>query len=567
MPSKLSLRSFLLSVVVALSGPLVAPTEARACGGLFCSSPNQPVNQAAERIIFSANGDGTVTAVIQIQYQGSAQKFSWLLPISSVPTSEQIGVASNLAFQRLQTATNPQYTLNVTVEGTCKQNNNLLGGAPRAEGGPGNSIGVDSDNSGKGVTLEASGTVGAFDWSVISIDESVADPSDLAVKWLTENDYSVGDGAPGLIRPYLQDGLHLLALRLTKGSDVGSIRPLVLTYDANSPMIPIKLTAVAANDDMGVMTWLLSNARGVPQNYMALELNEARINWFNASSNYDDVVSAAADEAGGQGFVTEFAGSSSTLANVVWSSSDEADWQRIRGATYTSFAQLFDVALSQWQQWDGFWDAARESVVLPAGVEFSSFQSCPNCYSGQVTLSPSEFFAKLETHVIKPMRDVQALLDRNSYVTRLYSTLSAAEMTVDPLFTFNPSLADVSNLHSANRVIECNPAIDQFEAPWRIELPQGDVIRGNGSQVGTWPAFADQPANSRIMRVSSTGSGTVVEDNSQQIGLSLDSYNAAFPAQRTRSSGGCSTTHAASASGWSFAATLAALLAFKRRRR
>ncbi|MEO1266458.1 MAG: hypothetical protein AAFX99_00075, partial [Myxococcota bacterium] len=33
----------------------IAPTEAMACGGFFCSQ-NAPVNQAAERIIFSDNG-------------------------------------------------------------------------------------------------------------------------------------------------------------------------------------------------------------------------------------------------------------------------------------------------------------------------------------------------------------------------------------------------------------------------------------------------------------------------------------------------------------------------------
>src|SRR5690242_9014231 len=91
---------------------LSVPNSARACGGFFCSSPSLPINQAAERIVFAENGDGTVTAVIQILYQGPAQNFSWLLPISTVPTQGQtIAVASNLAFQRLQQATNPQYTL------------------------------------------------------------------------------------------------------------------------------------------------------------------------------------------------------------------------------------------------------------------------------------------------------------------------------------------------------------------------------------------------------------------------------------------------------------------------
>jgi MYXO-CTERM domain-containing protein len=573
MSSKPFVRSLLLGAA-SLVALLAAPSSAQACGGLFCSSPNQPVNQAAEKIIFSANGDGTVTAVIQIQYQGTASKFSWLLPISSVPTAAQIGVASNLGFQRLQTATNPQYTLTTRIEGTCRQVNNGLGFPSSAGTGGATSVGVDSGGPGRGVTVEASGTVGAFDWTVISIDASVAEPSDVAVKWLEDNGYSVGEGAPGLIKPYLMDGLHLLALRLSKGSDVGSIRPLMLTYDAKNPMIPIKLTAVAANDDMGVMTWILSDTRAVPQNYLALELNEARINWFNASSNYNAVVTAAADEAGGQGFVTEFAGKTSSLPGVVWGSSDEAQWQNFRTTTFSGFGQMFDSAFGQWSQWDGFWDAARESITLPGTVTFADFQACPNCYSSQIQLTPSVFFAALDKNVMKPMRDVQALLGRSGYVTRLYSTLSAAEMTVDPLFTFNPGLGDLSNQHNATRVIECDPSLDQFQAPWRIELPQGGVVRGGGSQVGTWPAFDDQPSNARIVRVSASGTGAVVEDNAQEIKTSLTSYNAAYPARGSSSDGavpqpstGCSASGAPAGSGWGFAAALGALIALKRRRR
>jgi len=58
----------------------------------------------------------------------------------------------------------------------------------------------------------------------------------------------VPEGAPGLLGPYLADGLHLLALRLQKGATTGLDPPIVLTYDATKPMITIKLTAVAASD-------------------------------------------------------------------------------------------------------------------------------------------------------------------------------------------------------------------------------------------------------------------------------------------------------------------------------
>jgi hypothetical protein len=79
----------------------------------------------------------------------------------------------------------------------------------------------------------------------------------------------------------------------------------MLTYNTDHPMIPIRPTAVAANDDMGILVWVLGSGRAVPTNYKTLELNEAVLDWFNPSMVYNDVVVAAADEAGGQGFVTE----------------------------------------------------------------------------------------------------------------------------------------------------------------------------------------------------------------------------------------------------------------------
>jgi MYXO-CTERM domain-containing protein len=390
------------------------------------------------------------------------------------------------------------------------------------------------------VNVEASGIVGSFEWTVISVDATLPDRADVAVAWLEENGYDVAPGSRGLLRPYLEDGLHLLALKLIKGSDAGSIRPLVLTYAADKPMIPIKLTAVAANEDMGVMTWLLSESRGVPQNYLSLELNEAKINWFNPASNYNDVVSSAADEASGQGFVTEYADQTSTLGDVVWSSFDEQQWQQFRSNVYPQFAALFETAYWQWGGWDGFWDAVRMTVTLPEGVAFADFQLCPSCYSSQVQFSPSVFVEALGKNVIEPVRLVQKLLDSRPYVTRLYTTMSAEDMTVDPLFTFNPDLPTVSNVHSGNRIIECNSRITVDEAPWRIELPQGGIIRGAGpvNFSTTWPdATQSQPSNARILRLSDNGAGAVLEDNTAAISSSLEEYNAALPKPGSPGSG------------------------------
>ena len=98
-----------MALALALTLSLSAVVPAHACGGIFCQ--NTPVDQNAERIIFSQNRDGTITALIQIQYTGSAPDFSWILPLPAPIGEEDLAVpetATN-AFLELELATNPVF--------------------------------------------------------------------------------------------------------------------------------------------------------------------------------------------------------------------------------------------------------------------------------------------------------------------------------------------------------------------------------------------------------------------------------------------------------------------------
>lgn len=534
-----------LGVTTLVSAATLVPSQAQACGGFFCSLA-QPVNQAAERIVFAQNDDGTVTAVIQIMYEGPSENFSWLLPISTVLAEGDLAVSSDIAFQRLQSFTNPTYSLNVSVEGTCKLDDRSFdGGFLGATGGSGSTGGVAAP--GEGVEVEASGVVGKFEWTIISFDPALDDPAAAAVVWLEANGYDVTEQGAELIGPYLNDGMYLLALKLVKGATTGSIRPIALTYAAEEPLIPIKLTAVAANDDMGVMTWVLGEERAVPSNYLSLELNEAQINWFNPAPTYNDVVIQAAQEAGGQGFVTEFAGAASQLSQAIWSTNDEATWNALEAGGFVSLDAIFNYATNVYSGWDGYWDAVRDSVTLPEGITVEDLQLCFDCYS--VEFIPTEFIASLETNVIEPVRMLQDLVDTKPYATRLYTTMSAVDMTLDPAFTFNADLPDLSNTHVADRIIECNPNIYESDAPWRIELPQGGVIRGTAADANgqAWPsAVTDQPFNFTIRQLSASGEGQVVRDNSETVNDMLAEYNASLnlpeveDTKTAKGGGGCS---------------------------
>src|SRR3954453_22793987 len=98
------MRHALIWGVLLAVGVLAAP-RAEGCGGFFCSQI--PIDQSGERIVFGVH-DGAVEAHIQIQYQGAAKKFSWVVPMPALPT---LGVGSQAIFSYLDNRTQPSFQL------------------------------------------------------------------------------------------------------------------------------------------------------------------------------------------------------------------------------------------------------------------------------------------------------------------------------------------------------------------------------------------------------------------------------------------------------------------------
>ena len=107
----------------------------------------------------------------------------------------------------------------------------------------------------------------------------------------------------------------------------------------------------------------------------------------------------------------------------------------------------------------------------------------------------------------------------------------------------------------------------EFDAPWRIELPQGGAVWGTASNANasTWPDQLNSlPPNRLIVRASDSGSGKVVEDNLATINAQLATYNAGKSA--SPSGGGCAAGRGARSSSALIAASLVALALLRRRR-
>jgi hypothetical protein len=517
-----SIRS--LSVVVAGFAAaaavwLASAPAAHACGGFFCSQAS-PVNQSAEQIVFIHNEEAhEVTAVIQIMYSGPSENFAWLLPVPGTP---EPGVSSNVALARLLGQTDPQYNLDVEVEGMCNPQQIFGPFDAASTGGAAGGAAPPPQAPTPDVTVLDEGSVGPYDYTTIMVNPALPDKADVAVEWLTDNGYDVTAIGPDVLRPYLDDGLNLIAFKLQKGTMTGAIRPVVITYDSDLPMIPIRPTRVAAANDMGVLVWMLAQHQAIPKNYKSLLLNEALINWFNWRSTYDEVVSAAADEAGGHGFVTELGGPSSDYDEAIWSANDQQSWESYMATPFVDGFDAIQQAQGRYRSFDGWREAVCGAVTLPDGLDCDTFGRSPTQYQDQVEIDEVGFLTALYEDVVKPVMDTQDLILVQPYLTRMYTTMSPEEMTEDPLFDINSDLGDVDNVHTATQYIECSPDVYQWEAPWRIELPQGGVIRGEGSQL--WPidvATTDLPATTKIVQLSTSGAGEVLQDNREMINLEL----------------------------------------------
>ena len=93
----------MLSLLLAAS---IATTPAFACGGFFCNR-DEPVDQSGETIVFEVDEtDDKVTMHVQVEYEGPAEAFAWVVPAKGVP---ELFRSHNALFTTLRNLTLPSF--------------------------------------------------------------------------------------------------------------------------------------------------------------------------------------------------------------------------------------------------------------------------------------------------------------------------------------------------------------------------------------------------------------------------------------------------------------------------
>ena len=529
---------FSSAALVATLGVALSSQPAEACGCFAPPDPTVPIVQAGERILFSVK-NGVVNAHIQIQYAGEARDFGWLLPLPSIPT---LKLGTEELFTQLINTTQPRYFVNTTVTGTCGGFNRF--GSATAVGASPENDASGGLNAGQSVLVTQS-SIGPYDYAVLR-----ADRKDEMLQWLTNNRYFIPTGTEDVVGPYIRPGAYFLALKLKSGKSSGDIQPVVLEYPSDLPMIPIILTSVAAQPNMGIQVWMLGEGRAIPRNYNHVVLNDSQIDWLNRAQNYNDVVIKAVSEAPEKhAFVTEYAGTSSIMHDVLDRPGRFGTNAELAAITAPGLfvEYLFEHGFVPSANNGGFGfvqpvlPPLLKSLVLaqlpfPASLSPETTEDeflrrlqfylgeyraqHPEKFVGyQTSFDPSALAAQIKEKIVDPALSAGALFRQHTRLTRLYTTLSPEDMNRDPVFSFNPSLADVSRDHTAQLRIDCglggdistSPATLTTEQGWSFSLPNRS----------TAPDVSKGPGALRVETLGEEGSPLVILDNGKNIAAAV----------------------------------------------
>lgn len=310
------------TIAAAMAAALLGYIEhtAEACG---CLSPPIPVlddeafavNQQSEQIIFEVE-EGFVTAHVLIRYAGSPEQFAWIVPVPAQadPSTLELSLSAAGAFSILEQQTGPVVTVvarDVCPESEyyCEYHASPVCGTPDQPDGY-----VDAGapppfaDGGLGstppVTVIDRQVIGSYETVVFSSDSATA-----AVAWLNQEGFIVNDTMAPFMQPYADTGHWFVASKLVPGADVSEIRPLRMRFRSDKPVIPLKLTAVATEPHLTVTAYIYGDSPFRAEGRPRVDIDAARISRDPAGRiNYPMVLARAIDEAGGDGFVTEYLG-------------------------------------------------------------------------------------------------------------------------------------------------------------------------------------------------------------------------------------------------------------------
>jgi hypothetical protein len=222
-------------ITVAVSG------TAQAFCGFYVAKADTSLFNRASQVVLVRDGDRTVLTMAN-DFQGDVKDFAMVIPVPTFIERGQINVADKALIDHLDAYTSPRLVEYFDPDPCFKYELRSDMAFPAAQKA---SREMDRNAKSRGVTIEASYTVGEYDILILSAKESNG-----LIRWLNENGYKIPKGADKVVGSYLKQDMRFFVARVNLEEQARSgfsyLRPLQVAYESNKFMLPIRLGTLNA---------------------------------------------------------------------------------------------------------------------------------------------------------------------------------------------------------------------------------------------------------------------------------------------------------------------------------
>jgi hypothetical protein len=259
----------ILATVIAAAMTMTVATTAQAFCGFYVAKADTSLFNRASQVVLVRDGNRTVITMAN-DFEGDVSDFAVVVPVPTFIERGQINVGDKSVIDHLDAYTSPRLVeyfdpdpcqVHLRMEATSQ----VFASAARDQD-------AKEKARSRGVTIEASYTVGEYDILILSAEES-----DGLIRWLNENGYRVPRGAQRVVGSYLKQDMRFFVAKVNleeqKKSGYTYLRPLQVAYESNKFMLPIRLGTLNARQQQELYVYALTRTGRIETtNYRTIRL-------------------------------------------------------------------------------------------------------------------------------------------------------------------------------------------------------------------------------------------------------------------------------------------------------
>src|SRR6478672_5625442 len=247
------MRRTLFAVAMAAMLAWSTPSIVAFCGFYVAKADTKLFNKASQ-VVLVRDGDRTVMTMAN-DFEGEPKEFAVVIPVPTFLKREQIHVGEKALIDHLDAYSAPRL-VEYFDRNPCEIRPVTEALRMSAAASPTAQDAMQLAKA-RGVTIEASYTIGEYDILILSAQQSTG-----LETWLRENGYRIPPGASSVIASYLKQNMRFFVARvnLAEQARLGFtyLRPLQVAYESPKFMLPIRLGTVNANGPQELFVYALT---------------------------------------------------------------------------------------------------------------------------------------------------------------------------------------------------------------------------------------------------------------------------------------------------------------------